>query len=81
MRIPKVISKNNREYIFEKQCNENMFLYREMIHGYRTCFTKFDLGIIKQADDYEIERKIIKSHDDKKQEIIRKQVRSMLGGT
>jgi len=81
MRIPKVISKNNHEYIFEKQCSENMFLYKEMLYGYKECFTKFDLGIVKQADNYEIERKIAKNHDDKKQEIVRRQVRSMLGGT
>lgn len=49
MRIPKVISKNNHEYIFEKQCNENMFLYREMLYGYKECFTKFDLDLIKKT--------------------------------
>ncbi len=44
MRIPKVISKNNREYIFVEQCNEKLFLYQEMITGYKECFTIYDLG-------------------------------------
>ncbi len=29
MKIPKTISKNNREYIFEKQIKNNVFLYKE----------------------------------------------------
>ena len=48
MRIPKIISKNNHEYIFVKQVNKNMFLYKDMLYGYNECFTKFDLGVGKR---------------------------------
>jgi len=48
MKIPKVISKNNHEYIFEKQVNDNIFLYKEMLYGYKECFNKHDLGLIKE---------------------------------
>ncbi|MCX4303793.1 MAG: hypothetical protein OSJ66_07305 [Clostridia bacterium] len=48
MKIPKIISKNNHEYIFVKQVNKNMFLYKDMLYGYNECFTKFDLGMIKE---------------------------------
>ena len=48
MKIPKTINKNNREYIFEKQINNNVFLYKEKIYGYKECFTKFDLGLITE---------------------------------
>lgn len=48
MKIPKTIKKNNREYIFEKQINNNVFLYKEKICGYKECFTKFDLGLITE---------------------------------
>lgn len=48
MKIPKIISKKNRKYIFEKQINNNVFLYKEKICGYKECFTKFDLGLITE---------------------------------
>lgn len=48
MKIPKIISKNNHEYIFVKQVNKNMFLYKDMLYGYNECFTKFDLGMVKE---------------------------------
>lgn len=48
MRIPKIISKNNHEYIFVKQVNKNLFLYKDMLYGYSECFTKFDLGLVKE---------------------------------
>ncbi len=51
MKIPKTISKNNREYIFEKQINNNVFLYKEKICGYKECFTKFDLGLITEKEN------------------------------
>ena len=51
MRIPKVIGKNNREYIFVKQINGNMFLYQEMLYGYKECFSKHDLGLIKRQKE------------------------------
>ena len=48
MKIPKTINKNNREYIFEKQINKNVFLYKEKTCGYKECFTKFDLLLITE---------------------------------
>lgn len=48
MGVPKIISKNNHEYIFVKQVNKNMFLYKDMLYGYNECFTKFDLGLVKE---------------------------------
>ncbi len=48
MRIPKIISKNNHEYILVKQVNENMFLYKDMLYGYKECFSRFDLGLLKE---------------------------------
>ena len=49
MKIPKTINKNSREYIFEKQINKNVFLYKEKTCGYKECFTKFDLGLITET--------------------------------
>lgn len=49
MGIPKIISKNNHEYIFVKQVNKNMFLYKDMLYGYKECFAKFDLGMVKEV--------------------------------
>ena len=48
MKIPKVISKNNHEYILVKQCNENLFQYKDLMYGYYECFTKFDLDLIEK---------------------------------
>ena len=48
MKIPKIISKNKNEYIFIKKCNENMFLYKDMLYGYTECFSRFDLGLVKE---------------------------------
>ena len=31
MGVLKIISKNNHEYIFVKQVNKNMFLYKDML--------------------------------------------------
>ena len=49
MKIPKVISKNNHEYIFVKQVNDKLYLYKDMLYGYNECFTPFELkGIVKE---------------------------------
>lgn len=48
MRIPKIISKNGHEYIFVSKCNENLFLYKDMIYGYNECFSRYELGLIKK---------------------------------
>lgn len=49
MGVPKIIRKNNHRYIFVKQCNKNMFLYEEEKLKYKVCFTRFDLGMIKEV--------------------------------
>ena len=49
MGVPKIFSKNNHEYIFVKQVNKTMFLYKDMLYGYNKCFTKFDLGMVKEV--------------------------------
>jgi hypothetical protein len=48
MKIPKIISKNKHKYIFVKQINKNIFLYKDMQYGYNECFTRFDLGMVKE---------------------------------
>lgn len=62
MKIPKIISKNNHEYIFVKQYNDNLFLYKEMLYGWNECFTKFDLGLVEEKvkDTYEVKPERIK---------------------
>jgi hypothetical protein len=46
MRIPKIISKDGHEYILIQQCNKNMYLYKEMIYGYKECFKVDELSLI-----------------------------------
>lgn len=48
MKIPKIIIKNNKKYIFVEKCNEKLYLYKEMEIGYKECFTAYDLGMIKK---------------------------------
>lgn len=48
MKIPKVINIKKHKYIFVKKCNEDMFLYKEKKYGYNECFTKYELGLIKE---------------------------------
>ena len=45
MRIPKIISKDGHEYILIQQCNKNMYLYKEMIYGYKE-YKNCDVNII-----------------------------------
>lgn len=47
MKIPKIISKNNREYILVKQY-KNYALYEDMITKVKECFTYQELGLIKE---------------------------------
>lgn len=47
MKIPKIISKNGHEYIFIQKNNDNAFLYKDLLYGYRETFTRFDLGLVK----------------------------------
>ena len=48
MNIPKIISKDGHEYILVKKCNDKLYLYKDMINGYTTCFDLYDLGLIKE---------------------------------
>ena len=48
MRIPKIISKNGHEYILEKQINDKLFLYKDMLYGYKECFSRYDLDLIEK---------------------------------
>jgi hypothetical protein len=50
MKIPKVISKNGHEYILVAKCNENLYLYKDLLYGYKETFTKFDLGLITEKE-------------------------------
>lgn len=43
MKIPEKIIKNNRTYIYQEQCNDNLFLYKEEKTGFRECFLLQDL--------------------------------------
>ena len=61
MRIPKVISRNEHEYILEEQINDKLFLYRDMLYGYKECFSKYDLDLIeKQPKIRKVKPKFIK---------------------
>ncbi len=57
MRIPKVISKNNHEYILEKQVNEKLFLYKDLLYGYKECFSLYDLGLLEEQTKVSRDRK------------------------
>ena len=48
MKIPKVISKNNHEYIFTKQY-PNYVLYVDLLTGVKECFSYHELGMIKDV--------------------------------
>ena len=47
MKIPKVISKNNNQYIFVKEYAD-FVLYKDLLTGVKECFSKFDLGLIQE---------------------------------
>lgn len=51
MRIPKIISNNNKEFILVKTY-KNYALYQDMITGIKECFTYYELGLIKDQHDY-----------------------------
>ena len=48
MNIPKIISKNNHEYIFVKKYNDKVYLYKDLLYGYNETFTDYDLGLVKE---------------------------------
>ena len=47
MRIPKIISKNNREYIYEKTY-PNYIMYKDLLTGVKECFSRYELGLLKE---------------------------------
>jgi len=47
MKIPKIISKNNREYILVKEY-EKYVRYKDMITDTMICFDKQELGLVKE---------------------------------
>lgn len=49
MEILKIISKNNHEYIIVKEY-DNFILYKDMMTGVKECFSKFELGLIKNQE-------------------------------
>ncbi len=49
MKIPKILKKNNRKYLLVK-IYKNYVLYEEELTGYKECFMKHDLGLIKERE-------------------------------
>ena len=49
MRIPKIVSQNNKEYIIIKEY-PNFVLYVDWITGVKECFTYHELGLIQPID-------------------------------
>ena len=47
MKIPKIISKDNHEYIFVKEY-KNFIMYEDMITHSKECFNRQELGLIKE---------------------------------
>ena len=50
MNVPKIISKDGHEYILIKQCNKDLWLYQDLMYGYKCCFTLFELGLRKEVN-------------------------------
>lgn len=49
MKIPKIISKNNREYILVKEY-PNFIIYKDMITGVKANFKRQELGLVKSTN-------------------------------
>ena len=47
MKIPKIISKNNHEYILVKEY-KNFIMYEDMITHSKECFNRQELGLVKE---------------------------------
>lgn len=47
MKIPKVISKNNNQYIFVREYS-NFILYKNLLTGVKECFNKHELGLVQE---------------------------------
>lgn len=50
MKIPKIFSKNEHEYIFVKEY-PNFIMYQDMLIGTNECFSRQELGMIKEANN------------------------------
>lgn len=48
MKIPKIIKKNNREYIFEK-IYPNFIMYKDKETGVKEDFLRQELGLVKEV--------------------------------
>lgn len=42
-KIPSKIMRNKRTYIYQEQCNNSLFLYKEEKSGFKECFLIQDL--------------------------------------
>ena len=49
MKIPKIIGKNNREYILVKEY-PNFIMYKDMITGVKVNFKRQELGLVKPTN-------------------------------
>ena len=47
VKVPKIISKRGHEYILVEQCNDDLWLYKDLMYGYKCAFTSFELGLRK----------------------------------
>lgn len=47
MTIPKIISKDNHEYILEKEY-KSFIMYKDMVTGVKECFNRQELGLVKE---------------------------------
>ena len=63
MKIPKIISKNGHEYILVKKCNDKVYLYKDMLYGYKEAFDLYDLGLVKPVT---VKPKSIAHHGNRK---------------
>lgn len=41
IKVLKIISTGKHEYILVQQCNKDLWLYQDMMYGYKRCFTSF----------------------------------------
>lgn len=49
MKIPKILKRENRKYIFVK-CYKNYVLYEETSTGIKECFNRNELGLIQEKE-------------------------------
>lgn len=50
MKIQKIISKDENQYIFVKEY-ENYIMYKNMLTGAKECFNRQELGLIKKQEE------------------------------